>query len=68
MNLDDYATTHEAADRLNIHHESVRRLIRLGELPAIKVFNRRWLIDKNVLEQFANSYSPLPYHHKRRLL
>ncbi len=57
--FDDYATVKEAAERLNIHPESVRRLIRKGKLPARK-FANTWLIERDVLEQFASHYDPRP--------
>jgi excisionase family DNA binding protein len=43
--FEDYVTVADAAKRLNIHPESVRRLIRNGKLPARK---------------FANHYDPRP--------
>jgi excisionase family DNA binding protein len=57
--FDQYATVKEAADKLNIHPESVRRLIRQGKLPATK-FANTWLIEVDVLEQFAGHYDPRP--------
>ena len=48
-----------AAQRLNIHPESVKRLIRLGKLPARK-FANKWFVRKDVLEQFANGYVSRP--------
>lgn len=57
--FDDYVTVAEVAKRLNIHPESVRRLIRKGELPARK-FANTWLVDKTTLEQFASNYDPRP--------
>jgi excisionase family DNA binding protein len=57
--LESYAGVNEAADRLNIHPESVRRLIRQGKLPAIK-FGNKWLLEKSSLEQFAGYYDPRP--------
>ena len=64
--FDDYATVQEAAERLNIHPESVRRLIRTGKLPARK-FANTWLIERDVLEQVASHYDPRP-GNKARLL
>ena len=64
--FNDYATVQEAAERLNIHPESVRRLIRAGKLPARK-FANTWLIERDVLEQFASHYDPRP-GNKARLL
>lgn len=57
--LDDFVTVSDAAKRLNIHPESVRRLIRQGKLPARK-FANTWLIDASTLEQFASNYDPRP--------
>lgn len=57
--FEDYLTVRDAARRLNIHPESVRRLIRQGKLPARK-FANTWLIERAVLEQFAGHYDPRP--------
>jgi excisionase family DNA binding protein len=57
--LDNYAGVEEISDRLNIHPESVRRLIRQGKLPAIK-FGNKWLVEKSTLEQYARRYDPRP--------
>ena len=57
--LDQYAGVDTVSERLNIHPESVRRLIRQGKLPAIK-FGNKWLVDKSTLEQFASRYDPRP--------
>lgn len=57
--LDNYAGVAEVSKRLNIHPESVRRLIRQGKLPAIK-FGNKWLVEKATLEQYASRYDPRP--------
>jgi excisionase family DNA binding protein len=57
--LDDYVTVVDAAKRLGIHAESVRRLIRQERLPA-KKFANSWLIARDVLEQFASGYDKRP--------
>jgi excisionase family DNA binding protein len=57
--LENYAGVAEVSKRLNIHPESVRRLIRQGKLPAIK-FGNKWLVDKSTLEQYASRYDPRP--------
>ncbi|HEC22851.1 MAG TPA: DNA-binding protein [Chloroflexi bacterium] len=57
--FENYVTVAEAAKRLNIHPESVRRLIRKGKLPARK-FANTWLIERTTLEQFASHYDPRP--------
>lgn len=55
--FDNYVDVLEAGRRLNIHPESVRRLIRQGKIPGIK-FANKWLIRKDELEQFAQTYDP----------
>ncbi len=57
--LDNYMGVDEVAGRLNIHPESVRRLIRQGKLPAIK-FGNKWLVERVTLEQYASHYNPRP--------
>ena len=57
--LDEYVTVAEAAKRLNIHPESVTRLIRAGKLPARK-FSNTWLVERTILDQFASNYDPRP--------
>ena len=57
--LENYAGVAEVSKRLNIHPESVRRLIRQGKLPAIK-FGNKWLVEKATLDQYASRYDPRP--------
>src|SRR5438270_722065 len=57
--FEDYVTVPDAAERLQIHPESVRRLIRKGQLPA-KKFGNSWLVERDVLEQFATGYDRRP--------
>ena len=46
----------EAAQRLGVHHKTVSRLMRQGQLRAVKVANR-WVIEEEVLATFAESYA-----------
>ena len=55
--LDNYFNVIEASHRLKVHPETVKRLCRQGDLPAIKIHNT-WLITKDVLDSFAGTYSP----------
>ncbi len=57
--FNEYVTVRDAAERLGIHPESLRRLIRQGRLPA-KKFANAWLVERDVLEQFANHYDGRP--------
>jgi len=66
MPLENYLTVMEAAKRLKIHPDTVKRLCRQGDIPAIKIRNT-WLIDKDKLEVFAGTYQP-KRGGKRRLI
>ena len=48
-------SSHEAADRLQVHHKTISRLMRRGKLGAVKVANR-WLIQEADVENFARTY------------
>lgn len=66
MALDNYLTVIEAARRLRIHPDTVKRLCRQGDIPAVKLRNT-WLIDREKLEVFSGTYQP-KRGGKRRLL
>ena len=66
MTLEDYVTAIEAARLLGVHPETVKRLCRQGDLPAQK-FRNTWLIRRETLDVFSNTYDPRP-GAKRRLL
>ena len=62
--LENYETVIEAGRRLKVHPETVKRLCRQGDLPAVKIHNT-WLIDKNILDNFAGTYNPKRGARKR---
>ncbi len=62
--FDQYKDVLFAANRLSIHPESVKRLIRLGKLPARK-FANKWFVHQDTLEQFAKHYVPYPGNRSR---
>ncbi len=55
--LGEYMNVIEAGRRLKVHPETVKRLCRQGDLPAIKIHNT-WLIKKEALDNFAGTYIP----------
>jgi excisionase family DNA binding protein len=57
MALEDYLVVNEAARRLRIHPDTVKRLCRQGDIPAVKIHNT-WLIKRESLEVFAGTYQP----------
>ena len=54
---DSYLNVIEAGRRLKVHPETVKRLCRQGDLPAIKIHNT-WLIQRDILDNFAGTYIP----------
>ena len=64
--LDNYFNVIEAGRRLKVHPETVKRLCRQGDLPAVKLHNT-WLISRDMLDNFAATYVP-KRGAKRRLL
>lgn len=56
VDLGNFVNTHEAAKRLGIHEESLRRIIRIGTLPAEKI-GGQWYIDKEQFNMFAATYN-----------
>lgn len=55
IDLSNFVGVPEAAKRLGIHEESLRRLIRIGTIPATKI-GGQWYIDKEQLNLFAATY------------
>jgi excisionase family DNA binding protein len=47
-----FYTIYEVADLLGFHHNTIRRMIKSGELPARK-FGKEWRIRKEDLKQFT---------------
>lgn len=48
----DYYTIYQVAELLSFHHQTIRRMINSGELPA-KKYGKEWRIRKMDLEQFT---------------
>jgi excisionase family DNA binding protein len=65
--FDAYVGILEAGARLGIHPDTVRRLVRQGEIPAVK-FAGKWMIRRDELEQFASYYDPRPGWRRKKLL
>jgi excisionase family DNA binding protein len=55
IDLKNYVTVREAARRIGIHEESLRRLFRMGSSPGVKI-GGQWFIDKEKLALFAATY------------
>jgi len=55
QDLGNYIRIPEAAKRLGIHEESLRRLLRIGTLRGRKI-GGQWFIDRGELAIFAGSY------------
>ncbi|MBI2832586.1 MAG: helix-turn-helix domain-containing protein [Chloroflexi bacterium] len=62
--FDGYLNVIEASRCLKVHPETVKRLCRQGDLPAVKIHNT-WLISRDTLDSFAGTYIPRPGARKR---
>lgn len=63
--LKDYMTTEEAATRLGYHLESIRRMLRDGELKGIKV-GRTWLVLRKSVEEYLKQTDGMDKYDPRR--
>jgi excisionase family DNA binding protein len=54
MQLDGLITVEDAAQRLDLHHSTIRRAIKRGDLPAVRVC-RRIRIDPDELLRWVES-------------
>ena len=53
--LENYIDVIEASKILDVHPETVKRLIREGKLTATK-FGNKWIMERERLQMFANTY------------
>ncbi len=66
--FDNYVDLVDAARILNIHPQSLRRLIKQKKVPAV-LFAGKYLIERYQLNQFKSNYDPRPGRKPiRRLL
>jgi len=57
--FEDYLDLVDAARVLNIHPQSLRRLIKQKKVPAV-IFAGKYLIQRDKLEMFKANYDPRP--------
>ena len=57
--FDEYVDILQAAQDLNIHPQSVRRLIKQGKLSA-RLYGGKYLISRDQLQMFKSNYDPRP--------
>jgi excisionase family DNA binding protein len=55
IDLDGYINVREAARQIGIHEESLRRLLRLGSPPGVKI-GSQWFIRREQLALFVATY------------
>lgn len=53
--FENYIDVIEASKILDVHPETVKRLIREGKLTATK-FGNKWIMQRDRLQVFANTY------------
>lgn len=54
----EYVTVDQAADYLEVHPETIRRLLRDHSLQGKKTFTGQWKVDWNYLVEFQKNYRP----------
>ena len=64
--FENYIDVFEASKILDVHPETVKRLIREGKLTATK-FGNKWIMERDRLRVFANSYDGSRGRTKRLL-
>ena len=52
MGEDEYLTAEQAAEKLQLHARTVRRLLASGELPGRKVGGKEWRISAAALKAY----------------
>ncbi len=57
MNNENFLTVKEAATRLRLHPHSVRKLIKSGQIEALRV-NRMYRVLPDGIERFQNEQAP----------
>ncbi len=55
IDLQNYINVREAARQIGVHKESLRRLLKLGNPPGVKI-GGQWFIDKEQLALFVATY------------
>ena len=53
MGEDEYLTAEQAAEKLQLHARTVRRLFASGELPGRKVGGKEWRISADALKAYV---------------
>ena len=57
--MNQYLTSPQVAELLDVDRTTIARLIRQGKLPAIKMANR-WFVEKTKVLEFAETYFGRP--------
>lgn len=57
IDIDQYVTIRQTAERLNVCSKTVRRLISTGELPAIRFGHRTVRIPVDAVSAFVNAHT-----------
>lgn len=66
MTPDNCIDVYDAAAELDLHPQSVRRLIKRGRLASVR-FGKRVLIERTVLQAYARQRAPKGRQHTHRL-
>ena len=65
LDLNEFMSTEEAAEKLKYHVEHVRRMMREGSIERVKI-GRTWLVKHTALDGFMKHTSKMAKHDPRR--
>ena len=57
---DELLTVEQAAERIQMHPDTVRRLLRDGQLPGRKIGARQWRISADALKAYVEGGQEVP--------
>ena len=57
---DELLTVGQAATRLKMHPDTVRRLLRESEIPGVKVGKRQWRVPTSTLREYVERVASVP--------
>lgn len=64
--LNEFMTTDEAAEKLDLHIVTIRNMIRSKKLEGVKIGGKTWLVSKKSVENYRIETSDMSKNDPRR--
>ena len=64
--LNEFMTTEQAADKLDLHIVTIRNMIRTKKLEGVKIGGKTWLVSKKSVENYRIETSDMSKNDPRR--